>query len=345
MTDYQQQLFGNQSFLSATLDSAAQGRSNSVRLPDDVVAELWDRGVLSFRPLDQRSADSILLSVGVHGDETAPIEIIDQLVSDIFSGKLWVKHNLLIVMANPDAMNANCRQVDENMNRLFNNDFNSTVEDSPERRRCIGLMNHSRDFFNRATAGKFHYDLHTTIRDSRCEKFAMSPNVSSSSQFKEQCSMLGQWGVEAMVKTNKQSATYSAFTAQHLGAISFTLELGKARPFGENDLATLSGVISGLNRLVSGNTQAPPVTKMPKFFTVAAEIIKHSHRFQLCFASTTANFTEFTVGEQLAVDGNHGYTVAVDGERILFPNENVAIGQRALVVIRPDNTTKAENHE
>jgi succinylglutamate desuccinylase len=65
----------------------------------------------------------------------------------------------------------------------------------------------------------------------------------------------------------------------------------------------------------------------------------------LCFASTTANFTEFTVGEQLAVDGNHGYTVAVEGERILFPNENVAIGQRALVVITPDNTTKAENHE
>ena len=79
-----------------------------------------------------------------------------------------------------------------------------------------------------------------------------------------------------------------------------------------------------------------------KRFSVAGEVIKHSEHFRLCFPSDTVNFTEFDIGDVLATDKGYEYIVANGGERILFPNENVAIGQRALVIIRPeDNLTES----
>ena len=81
----------------------------------------------------------ILLSVGVHGNETAPIEIIDQLVSDIFAGKIVVKQNLLIVIANLQSIKASCREVVENMNRLFNNNFTPKVMIAMSEREVAGL--------------------------------------------------------------------------------------------------------------------------------------------------------------------------------------------------------------
>ena len=335
MNAYQRQLFGAQTFLEYTLDHRLAVEQKRLLIFDNVRVELWDNGVLYFHPQAVSSPDSILLSVGVHGDETAPIEIVDRLVSNILSGKTCLKHNLLVVIANPPAISAGSRQVDENMNRLFNNRLHQKNKASAEHRRSIDLMGYSKDFFNRDAKHKLHYDLHTAIRDSAYEVFAISPNISTASLVEQQYSTLAQWGIEAILSTDKNNATYSAFTARYCAAISFTLELGKVKPFGENDLDKLSAVITGLDRLVSGAKGPVTEAKKPRRFRVITQIYKRSKDFQLCFPPATANFSEFANGELLAVDTDYQYRVAGDGERILFPNENVAIGQRALVIVRP----------
>ena len=335
MNAYQRQLFGAQTFLEYTLDHQLAVEKKRLLIFDNVLVELWDNGVLYFHPQAVSSPDSILLSVGVHGNETAPIEIVDRLVSDILSGKTCLKHNLLVVIANPPAISASSREVDENMNRLFNNQLHKNHKASAERLRSIDLMAYSTDFFNRHAEHKFHYDLHTAIRDSAYEVFAISPNISSASLVEQQYSTLAQWGIEAILSTDKNNATYSAFTARYCGAVSFTLELGQVKPFGENDLNKLSAVITGLDRLVSGCERHVTEAKKPRRFRVIAEVYKRSKDFQLCFPPATANFSEFARGDLLAVDTDYQYRVACDGERILFPNENVAIGQRTLVIVRP----------
>ena len=345
MTSYQQQLFGDKTFLEFTLDSQATVDKKRLLLPNNVSVEVWDKGVLFFHAEDGASADAILLSVGVHGNETAPIEIIDDLIRDILSGKISLAHNLLVVIANPEAINARSREVDENMNRLFINGAHHKHGDSVERHRSILLMNYSRNFFSRHAKQKFHYDLHATIRDSAFAKFAISPNLASSSIVEAQGNLLGLWGIEAILTTDKNSATYSSFTAQHCGAVSFTLELGRARPFGENDLKKMSSVAVGLRKMISGNLQAPPQAEAPIPFRVVTEVIKLSKEFRLCFPSSTANFTEFAVGDLLAVDNDYQYRVTNDGERILFPNDAAAVGQRALVIIRPKKLAKTRWHD
>ena len=335
MANFQEQLFGTQSFLQFTLANDSVAGKSSLLIGNNIQVDLWDRGVLHISPQGDSPVNSILLSVAVHGNETAPIEIIDQLVSDIFAGKIIPKHRLLIVIANPEAIKANGREVDENMNRLFSPSLGSYTSDCDERRRSRKLMAYSRDFFAQEAEQKIHYDLHTAIRDSFYKQFAVSPNTNGSAITEYQYALLGQWGIEAILSSSEKSATYSAFTANHCGATSFTLELGKVKPFGENNLEDFVAVITGLQHAISGNVIISMDDKVALRFKVAGEVLKQTEDFRLCFPSNIANFTQFEIGEVLATDKDYQYLVKKSGERILFPNENVAIGQRALVIIRP----------
>jgi len=335
MANFQEQLFGTQSFLQFTLANDSVAGKSSLLIGNNIQVDLWDRGVLHISPQGDSPVNSILLSVAVHGNETAPIEIIDQLVSDIFAGKIIPKHRLLIVIANPEAIKANGREVDENMNRLFSPSLGSYTSDCDERRRSRKLMAYSREFFAQEAEQKIHYDLHTAIRDSFYKQFAVSPNTNGSAITEYQYALLGQWGIEAILSSSEKSATYSAFTANHCGATSFTLELGKVKPFGENNLEDFVAVITGLQHAISGNVIISMDDKVALRFKVAGEVLKQTEDFRLCFPSNIANFTQFEIGEVLATDKDYQYLVKKSGERILFPNENVAIGQRALVIIRP----------
>ena len=335
MSNFQETLFGNQSFLQFTLANDSVVGKPSLLIGNNIQVELWDRGVLSVYPKGNSSVHSILLSVAVHGNETAPIEIIDQLVSDIFAGKIIPTHRLLIVIANPEAIKSNSREIDENMNRLFSPELSAASDESDERQRSRKLMAYSQKFFGEEADQKIHYDLHTAIRDSYYKQFAVSPNPVGSTVAERQYQLLGQWGIEAILSTGEKSATYSAFTANYCGATSFTLELGKVKGFRENDLADFASVTTGLEDAIIGNEAVSGDEKLAQRFRVAGEVLKQTQDFRLCFPSNIANFTEFEIGEVLATDKDYQYVVSDSGERILFPNENVAIGQRALVIIRP----------
>ena len=335
MSNFQETLFGNQSFLQFTLANDSVVGKPSLLIGNNIQVELWDRGVLSVYPQGNSSVHSILLSVAVHGNETAPIEIIDQLVSDIFAGKIIPTHRLLIVIANPEAIKSNSREIDENMNRLFSPELSAASDESDERQRSRKLMAYSQKFFGEEADQKIHYDLHTAIRDSYYKQFAVSPNPVGSTVAERQYQLLGQWGIEAILSTGEKSATYSAFTANYCGATSFSLELGKVKGFGENELADFASVTTGLEDAIIGNEAVSGDEKLAQRFRVAGEVLKQTEDFRLCFPSNIANFTEFEIGEVLATDKDYQYVVSDSGERILFPNENVAIGQRALVIIRP----------
>jgi Succinylglutamate desuccinylase len=77
-------------------------------------------GIISFfAQMNSEHTKRIVLSCGVHGKETAPIEICDDIVKCILTGTLVLSHDVLFLFGNLPAMDIAERFVEENMNRLF----------------------------------------------------------------------------------------------------------------------------------------------------------------------------------------------------------------------------------
>lgn len=70
-------------------------------------------------------------------------------------------------------------------------------------------------------------------------------------------------------------------------------------------------------------------------YRVNQVINRNFEDFTLKFADDTPNFTAYSKGHVLAEEPGTQYRCEYDGEAIVFPNANVAIGQRALLTVVP----------
>ncbi len=93
---------------------------SSFLLSNGIAVNVSAPGIIEFTPANNNEArKKIVLSCGVHGNETAPIEICDELVKNILTEKLVIAHHVLFLFGNLPAMDIAQRFVEENMNRLF----------------------------------------------------------------------------------------------------------------------------------------------------------------------------------------------------------------------------------
>ncbi|HEY4802069.1 MAG TPA: succinylglutamate desuccinylase [Paraburkholderia sp.] len=303
-----------------------------------------DEGVLELTPAHvDETTRSVLVSAGVHGDETAPIELLSQLVADIAAGRVPLACRVLVVLGNAAAMRAGERYLDDDLNRLFGG-RHARVPDSRESPRAAALEAAAQRFFSkapeasRAPFARWHLDMHTAIRASAFEQFALLPHTGGRPA-RAMLEWLADARIAAVLIHTEKGATLSSFTAETCGALACTLELGKVRPFGQNDLARFAGADAAVRRLVAGETPSSQTARMPRIFTVIGQITKQSEALKLNVAADVPNFTPFARGQVLAEDGAYRYVVEHDEERIVFPNPGVKPGLRAgLLVV---DTTKA----
>jgi succinylglutamate desuccinylase len=304
-------------------------------LPDlDLHITLEAPGVVSLIP-KQGSQRAIVLSCAVHGNETAPIELCEQLFEDILTGSIVLDCRLLLVVANLEAMRQGVRFCDENLNRLF-------VETSPEHdnlevRRAEELKPLIANFFQADDSERIHFDLHTAIRDSKYTKFAIYPYLPEGNWDEDLMQWLTNADIEAILLSNKLSGTFSCYSSLHYGAHALTVELGKARPFGKNDHDTLSEFKVSLQHLLSDakTLRQQPTPRKPRVFQVVAEVLRHNEKFALNLADDFANFTEVDNGYQLTEDGAESFVIQGYNQAIVFPNDKVPVGQRVALVIEP----------
>lgn len=308
-------------------------------LPNGTHVQVMDEGVIRFEPRDpsDRQLD-IVLSCGIHGNETAPVEMLNHIVSQILDSQLRVRARVLCVFGNVEAMRQGVRCVEQDMNRLFCR--MPEVEDGLEARRAAMLEMHLMRFFSRSMQDgkpRLHYDLHTAIHGSLIEKFAIYPLPPHGRDFDPlQVSRLACAGVDAVLLQSTTSTTFSFFSSQHCGAAALTVELGRAMPFGQNEGLDLSKMQAYLEGLISGELPAcDAVPEQIGLFRVSREIVKQSDAFVLCIDPKTDNFTPLPVGTLLAEDGDIRHVVTEEQARLIFPNPHIEIGQRAALVIVP----------
>jgi succinylglutamate desuccinylase len=334
-------------FLAFTLAGARpQAEDAHGECAGGVVRYRWlDEGVIELAPAASpagRPLDSVLISAGVHGDETAPIELLARMLADIAGGRVPLACRVCLVLGNVAAMRAGCRYVDDDLNRLFCG-RHAQLPHSGEAPRARALEDAARRFFADAADDphlRWHIDMHTAIRASVFERFALLPHTGKTPS-RSMFEWLADARIEAVLLHTAKGNTYTHFTAESFEANACTLELGKVRPFGENDLSRFAGADAAVRALVAG-VSGRDAAPMPRVFTVIGQITKHSDAFELLMADDVANFTAFEKGAVLARDGGYCYTVTHDEERVVFPNRAVKPGLRAgLTVVETTQETLA----
>nr|WP_237332857.1 succinylglutamate desuccinylase [Zobellella iuensis] len=305
------------------------------RLPDGSEVQVWDTGVLCIEPLSPGNKD-IVLSCGIHGNETAPIELCERLLRALVEGRLPCRQRLLLIFGNPAAMNLGVRELEDNLNRLFSGAHARGDQHSRERVRAARLEQYVARFFEAREGGeRLHYDLHTAIRPSKYEKFAIYPFTHGQPYSRRQLAFLSASGVDTILLAHGPTTTFSYFSARGFGAHGFTVELGKVMPFGQNDASRFSALEHNLQRLISEpDWQAEPVDiSKIRVFRVCQEIVKQSDDFHFNFADEVANFTAFAAGTLLAEDGTERWFAREQEEAVVFPNAKVANRHRAALMV------------
>lgn len=300
-------------------------------------------GMVELAPVAPAAgAAATVISAGIHGNETAPLELLLDLANDLDAGSLVVGAPVLLIVGHPAAIVAETRYIDTNLNRLFVRP--AAAGAGGEYARARELMDAVDAFWSahgqaappddqRATP--LHLDLHTAIRESRYPRFAVEP-------FADRATPPSLWralaaaGLQAVLSQHAPSPTFSHYSRAEHGIAAFTLELGRVAAFGANDLAVLAPVADWLAARVAGAPAAEAAVSTMAFFRVVDELRRVGDDFTLGFDDEVANFTAFDVGRVIARDGAAGATVVADAPvYVVFPNANVERGARAALLARP----------
>jgi succinylglutamate desuccinylase len=333
-----------QDWLSHTLENADRVLPQCRHgLPGGAELVQLGTGILQVNPPvshQNTHQDAMMISAGVHGNETAPIEVLNQLVNQLLSGALQPACPALLILGNPQAMVTGKRFIDANLNRLFSGAHRrDEVGETPEAGRARQLEQLCQTFAEQTQAQGLalsHYDLHTAIRSSQREKFALYAFVAGRQVPAEQCAFLLEADVHTLLLQHKAGTTFASFSSSALKAQSFTVELGQVKPFGQNDLGRFQGFHNALERRLAGlPAPASAAGDLPKLalFQVVHEILNSGEGFQFHVPDDVANFTQYAPGTVIWEDSHQRYCVGEKPEAIVFPNRDVPIGQRVGLLV------------
>ncbi|MFX7296800.1 succinylglutamate desuccinylase, partial [Acinetobacter baumannii] len=187
----------------------------------------------------------------------------------------------LLVLGNPYAMRQGKRYVHDDVNRMFCGGYKN-LPVTEESKRAEVLEQAVATFFKESAsnAKRYHYDLHTAIRASLLPTFALLP-YQTHDYDADLTASLEAADLDALVYHRAAGKTFTHFTSESFKAASATLELGKALPFGQNDLSQFAAIDEVIRNVVS--EQALPLRNKTKIrvFQVSDSLIKKDEDFQM----------------------------------------------------------------
>ena len=325
-------------FKKILLDQSFDFKPFEIKTPSGITIKSNSFGIFRILPNQiEENSRSLIYSCGIHGNETAPIEICLDILKDIAENNLNLRHPLLLIFGNIDAMRNSKRFNEDNMNRLFIQNWKNFSKEHKEAQRAAVIEEEIRQFFEKLQGDRLHYDLHTAIRPSLYKRFAVYPFLDDErSHDAHHMKLLAAMGIEAILFSNTTSTTLSFHTSHKHKAHAFTVELGKVMPFGQNIRNDFLKAETLLKSLLLGKEK--PSNGMPILFKVKKVLIRNSENYEFNIPDDVANFTTLNKGSVISKDEVETYTVRSNDEAIVFPKGDVKVGQRSGLIVVPTNS-------
>ncbi len=292
------------------------------------------RGVLEIHSESQLAP--LILSCGIHGNETAPIEILNDILRGIFNETIHPRRDLLFIFGHVKAMKEHRRFIDFNLNRLFNKNH-LNYPHALESARAKELEEVVSKFLRGKEEKPWHLDLHTAIKPSHYTRFAVFPKQSNCIPTDHEIALLSGLGIDAVLLANGSANTFSSHTCENFDAFAYTLELGKVYPFGKNPHDKFKKAKQGLIQFIEGDEILNRADSPPKQFQVEKELIKDHEGYQLFLDEEYANFTPLPKGYRLEKTIDHEH-ILTEEMAVVFPNNNVPVGERTGLLVKEINT-------
>ncbi len=267
-----------------------------------------------------------LYSAGIHGDEIEGIRLLNLVRKLLESRQANVLiGSVMLVFANLAAIENNVRLTKggRDFNRSFHLDCDPRINE---------IKKYVCDF-----KPTIHRDFHCTIKkiDS---PFALCSRAKSNYQdsFNPFCN---RFGISTIVRfcygQNKILTTFAGYTVQNFCTESFTIEIGS------KNCAETNERVSYFAKSIIDEIQMAPLqsNSLPlNIWNMGKKITKKSENFH--FLRQYKNFELLEEGVVYARDANIEYRAGAN-TGILFPNDDVDIGDRAGVLITYELTNSS----
>lgn len=317
----------------------------TLTLESGLVLRLYHRGMLSITPAKHSSTNrsATVLSAGIYGDETGPIELMDALITRILKGQVQISHPCLFIFANPDAALKKVRFIEHNLNQMFE------MTRMPARGVESAIAAKMKDvvalFFERSDPHyRWHLDLHHSQRPSQYPIFAIRPFTRHQSA-EVDLALMGfsqVADIQAFLVCQHPDFTFSWYTSEYFQAKSLAIELGQGQTLGQNHLALFAGFVKGMEDLLTRDlTQvfiAKPHARMA-VYQVIQEIRKHSSDLSFIAKQALINFEPLYLNQEYAIQGGVPMICESGRHALVFANQQVEIGQRAALLVEKVHTS------
>lgn len=307
-------------------------------IENGLVLKFYHRGMLSITPANaKKEMGATVISVGIHGDETGPIELVDKLVTQILNGDVTLSHQCLFIFAHPDATLKKARFIEQNLNQMF--EMAAMPTRGLESEIAAKIKDVVELFFERShTQNRWHLDLHCSSRPSQYPVFAIRPFTRHQAESDDQALMAfaRHANIQAFLRCQHPNFTFAWFTGEYFQAKSLTIELGQLRALGENDLSEFGHFLSGMHTLLGRtalqhfpDTQQSPMA----VYNVLKEIRKQSADLVFTAKQAVINFEPLYLNQEYAIQGGLPMVCESGRHALVFANDKVAVGQRAALLV------------
>ena len=123
--------------------------------------------------------------------------LLERLLHGVANGKIKPRARVLFLFGNPVAIRKGERFIEQDINRLFNG--RHELSSGFEALRAAELEQFARVFFSKPERLRLHYDLHTAIRGSKIEQFALYPYKEGRKHSRRELARLAASGLEALL--------------------------------------------------------------------------------------------------------------------------------------------------